>query len=945
MVASTPRYRTQSDPDGVIHVSDDDDQVDYTLGKGGGGQSADVVDVTHMADPPEITEQPMMVDRRDPPTDPGSPVYEATSMASNGVLSDIMEEGQKPPPLQDSRPTSPLMRSTSPHVRRDPSFRGASPSSPLKSYGSNSRSIARTSSSPVAKANSYSGLDSPVRSATASPLQEVISVESLEDRDRVAGTPILHQQPHDHEKPVPIHHSRQGSSSWRTNNARSPPSKRPSPDVDVVDTEHPPPPQPHHQLDDEEPLQEDDMARYLPVNHHHHHHRHHAASSPMEESPDIPEPLAQILKAPPQPPSQEPPGRSIGILPEERDSTNSKSSRQQGDFSDQSSQKRETDGDLDTGGWMFTNIMNTLTCRGPTPIAGSGPLTLVSCGTTNNETQDPGGFGNDDEENSVLGPKGFGDLASLPSLEDSIIHKVGEQDTDNESLSSRVSRVSLATDCLGNAVESKIKNLEMEQQMGAVPAKDQSGSPEADPLASDPEVQRLELELREAFKSFGKNHVRCSHVSLALAEKYTEKKAFKKALELHRNIVAVLSTKLGDNHQDTLDAKIRLGKSLEDAEEYDEGIAAFYEVMAMRRALEGDKDPSTSDALILIANCLRKKGQYMQAIRELKRALKVYRESLGDSHPCVASTVDEIASLYVTLGDFEKSAAILEEVVKLKAATLGMQNRQVASSLVELATSYECSEDFDRAVKALKKAYKIYTDFGGFSCEEATSTLHRIALIYQASGDIHKAAIAYLGVLRGKKHLLGDDHLEVAETYYRLGVCLRETNQLDKALKCMKEALPILVGKGKNIHDVDMIAEVMHEMALLYKAKRQLTEAAKIFKQELTVRRKIGQPDYPCIAKTLNHLGVTEYEMKMHRRALKHLLEVLTIFQERQEQGIDFAEALYNIGLVFEAVRNKERAYEAFLEAARVFKANGYANDHPHMTKAVNKVKRLAVRK
>ena len=202
-----------------------------------------------------------------------------------------------------------------------------------------------------------------------------------------------------------------------------------------------------------------------------------------------------------------------------------------------------------------------------------------------------------------------------------------------------------------------------------------------------------------------------------------------------------------------------------------------------------------------------------------------------------------------------------------------------------------------------------------------------------------------LGVLRGKKHLLGDDHLEVAETYYRLGVCLRETNQLDKALKCMKEALPILVGKGKNIHDVDMIAEVMHEMALLYKAKRQLTEAAKIFKQELTVRRKIGQPDYPCIAKTLNHLGVTEYEMKMHRRALKHLLEVLTIFQERQEQGIDFAEALYNIGLVFEAVRNKDRAYEAFLEAARVFKANGYANDHPHMTKAVNKVKRLASRK
>lgn len=318
------------------------------------------------------------------------------------------------------------------------------------------------------------------------------------------------------------------------------------------------------------------------------------------------------------------------------------------------------------------------------------------------------------------------------------------------------------------------------------------------------------------------------------------------------------------------------------------------------------------------------------------------RDCLGDAHANVAATVDEIASLYVTLGDFEKSAAILEEVVKLKAATLGMTNKKVAQSLVDLSTSYECSENFDLSIKALKKAYKIYTDLDGFSSEEATSTLQRIALIYQASGDMNKAAIAYLGVLRGKKHLLGDDHLDVAETYFRLGVCLRETDQLDKALKCMKESLPILVGKGKDITDVEMIAEVMHEMALLYKSKRQLSEAARIFKQELTVRRKIGQPNYPCIANTLNHLGVTEYEMKMNRRALKHLLEVLTIFQDRREQGIDFAEALFNIGLVFEALKNKERAYEAFLEAARVFKNNGYSKEHPHLVKAVNKVKRLA---
>lgn len=933
MVAATPRYRTQSDPDGVIHVSDDD--VDFNDSEYGyvksAGQAANVVDVTHIVDPPDVQEMQHQVDRRDPPTDPGSPIFDHNSMGSKGQL---VEEGTP-------RTAAGLSSRLSPTTGKDPSLR-SNPSPSLTRSNApmakppSSQSVVK-SSSPLVKSNFIARdepLPSPVRS-TWFQAQEGANGESV-GADRGGATSPMGRA----SSPIAPSESPSGADTKRAN---WPSPQLPGQTDAIVGTSQPKTVSKGTKAEPDLGPVADLLDKPLIT----------SQPTPRPKLPDAPANTPGMDQVVPrQASSLTLTAETAGVMDVPADAVGAANETEKEEDSDAMEHattssslnpKQVQECDVDDNRWIFSGILNTLICRGPEPVGGStsGPLGLVTCGATKEKQEDA--FAHDDEENSVLGPKGFGDLASLPSLEDSIIHKAGDNDTDNESLSSRVSRSSMQTECLGNAVESKIKNLEIEQQLEADTKKDQADSA-GDVAANDPDVQRLTQELNAAMKSFGQHHVRCAQVSSALVEKYTEKKAYKRALALQRKTVSVFSTKLGDHHQETLDAKLRLGKCLEDAEEYDEGISSFYEVMAMRRSLEGDKDPSTSDALILIANCLRKKGQYMQAIRELKRALKVYRESLGDSHPSVASTVDEIASLYVTLGDFEKSAAILEEVVKLKAATLGMQNKQVATSLVELATSYECSEDFDRAVKALKKAYKIYTDLEGFSCEEATSTLHRIALIYQASGDIHKAAIAYLGVLRGKKHLLGDDHLEVAETYYRLGVCLRETNQLDKALKCMKEALPILVGKGKNIHDVDMIAEVMHEMALLYKAKRQLTEAAKIFKQELTVRRKIGQPDYPCIAKTLNHLGVTEYEMKMHRRALKHLLEVLTIFQERQEQGIDFAEALYNIGLVFEAVRNKERAYEAFLEAARVFKANGYSNDHPHMTKAVNKVKRLGRR-
>ena len=289
--------------------------------------------------------------------------------------------------------------------------------------------------------------------------------------------------------------------------------------------------------------------------------------------------------------------------------------------------------------------------------------------------------------------------------------------------------------------------------------------------------------------------------------------------------------------------------------------------------------------------------------------------------------------------------AILEEVVKLKAATLGPSDEAVAETLGHLATSYECASQLDKAMAALKKAYKIYTDLGGFSSEKSMGVLNRMAQMYDGLGDHNRAAIAYLGVLRGLKVVHGSDSLIVGEVYYRLGRSLRKTNQLDKALKCMKEALPVYVNNANEIEDAGMIADIMREMALINKSKNNIVDAARIFKQELGVRRKLGQPEFPTIARTLNHLGVAEYENGNNTRALKHLVEALTIFQDHGEEGADCAEVLYNTGLVFEEVRNMQRAVEAYVESARIFASIGYPEDHPHLLKARHKVDKMQLSK
>ena len=574
----------------------------------------------------------------------------------------------------------------------------------------------------------------------------------------------------------------------------------------------------------------------------------------------------------------------------------------------------------------------------PKPRTGSwGPFSWF-----NNSSSNPveaSGEDKDDDDSSAEG-KLFGDLQSLPaSTKGDIAISGGTVKTTDfagcADKSVAVRSVAASDVNVETIVENKVRDI---NDAGKMPDIEEGNEASQEMIGggTSAESRRLLLvnQLRTAIATQGRYDLSVADISAALGDLLNESKEHEQAVKLHRDATVIYSTKKGDANTITISAKNRLGQVLEDAGQFDEAISTYYGVMVMQRALKGDKDPATADALVQMAIALRGQGDYTQAIKELKRALKVYRESLGDSDEKVSTTVDEIASLYVTIGDFEKSAAILEEVVKLKAATMGMRSDAVAVTMISLATTYECSEQFDKAMKSLKKAYKIYTELGGYSSEKATATLNRIARLYEAIGDFNRASIAYLGVLRGRKINLGDDHLQVGEIYYKLGHSLRKTGQLEKALKCMKESLPIYVGKGVEMYDVEMIAEVMHEMALINKEKKFFTEALRIFKQELSVRRKIGQPEFPLVARTLNQLGLIEYELKNNSRALRYLVEALTIYQERGEHGVDCAEVLVNAGLVFQSVKNQARAIDAFTEAARIFEERGYNEDNPHLATA-----------
>jgi len=457
-------------------------------------------------------------------------------------------------------------------------------------------------------------------------------------------------------------------------------------------------------------------------------------------------------------------------------------------------------------------------------------------------------------------------------------------------------------------------------------------------------TEALIRKLRAAREEHGRYDLKCADLTAGLGDEFYKDGAYDRAHSLYKEAMSVYSTKLGDFHETTIACRVHLGDSLEKLGRYDAAIREYHAVLEMRKELKGEKDSSVGDVLVMISKTLRQKeGRLPQALKELKQALKLYRSSLGDSDPKVAETVDDIASLYMECGNYTKAAAILDEVVKLKVATSGMLNASVADTLLRLGIAQQSSGDLESALKSLKKAFSIYTSVRGEDSEEATTSLQNLARLYMEFGDYQKATNACMGVLNRQKRTIGNTDPRLADTYLNLGLCLRQTRDLNKASKCLKLALTLCIGaKGKETRDPGTIAQIMHELGVIHQLNGKTSDAIKVFVQELVVRRKMGNKELPQVARTLFYLGTAKYDLAAYIPALSYLAESLEIYKQLENDfGMDYAETLFSAALVFKTTKQDERARQAFLESLKLFYAHGLGNDHELVKMAAGKLKEL----
>jgi len=454
-------------------------------------------------------------------------------------------------------------------------------------------------------------------------------------------------------------------------------------------------------------------------------------------------------------------------------------------------------------------------------------------------------------------------------------------------------------------------------------------------------------ELRSAIKSFGRHDLNVAHTLVTAGDYYTEASDYDRAHSLHKEALTIYSTKLGDHDPRSVDCKVRIARVQLKQGKVDEALESFCQSMHMREALMGDEHPSVSEVRMHVAEIQRGKGHAKMAAREVKKALRGYREAYGDDHPKVADAVESIAELYTDMEEHEKANLIYSEMVKLRAAIDGHESVSVSKAMLKWSWSFEAMGNSSRALKLMKQAYAALVKQEGLAGATTAEALEGVGHIYATIGRKDKAIKAYTRVLNIRRQTLGENDPLTASTFVTIGRTLKEVNQPEKSLKCMKRAMSIYTHydktrkkNEKTNEDINAIADSLHKVGLTFEDHGDNSLALKAFSKEMSLRKTAHYVDRKRVARVLNAVGVIQCKRGKFKNAMEFFTEALANMDTNGGRNATFAATLFNVGLALEKTGEMQKAFQTYAETLMMYKAEGLTEDNPMVSKVINKIKK-----
>ena len=195
-------------------------------------------------------------------------------------------------------------------------------------------------------------------------------------------------------------------------------------------------------------------------------------------------------------------------------------------------------------------------------------------------------------------------------------------------------------------------------------------------------------------------------------------------------------------------------------------------------------------------------------------------------------------------------------------------------------------------------------------------------------------------ILHENSFLFSDQNIDYQRRFKEMiGDCQRHSEQFEASILSYDEALKLADQfsgneNSKNINKGD----IMHHMAISFRATNKIEEAIKWYKQSLETKKK--RPDSPAkhyaIANTLNSIGNCYQGLRDYQKALDEWFEKACQQLQKSEDNQDTKELkswLYNnIGICHRNLGHYEKALEAYENALSIKKEINAPSERLAMT-------------
>jgi tetratricopeptide (TPR) repeat protein len=263
------------------------------------------------------------------------------------------------------------------------------------------------------------------------------------------------------------------------------------------------------------------------------------------------------------------------------------------------------------------------------------------------------------------------------------------------------------------------------------------------------------------------------------------------------------------------------------------------------------------------------------ALKEYERHLDSPNDvKIAKCHSCIGETYEKTNELTKAVTELEKATTIYQSHLGVDPPEKDIKSSKKvdlysdqAETLFRLATAMDRLGNEMNALKQYRRAMLLYKSLFGRDSLFVANILNRLANMKGRAGSVDKAMVLFDETLRIRMFHLGNNHEDVAETLFGIGIVFEKRRDYGAAMKAYSDCLRI---RSSNFgSDSLAVAQVVVNIGVVRGNKGDLSGALKSWNKALSIYRKHGLGDDDALVATvLGHQTLVDQLKKRSRRKI-----------------------------------------------------------------------------